>query len=493
MSPTRPTAPLSTTRIVRVALAFAAALALTPALTLRADAAVPTGFADIAEQALPAYVDILVRPKSAGPARPGQQAQGQPPQGPFDQFFRDFFDQVPQPGQERNVGSQGSGFIIDKTGFIVTNNHVIEDADQITVIMHDGTRLVAKLLATDDRVDLAVLKVEAGRDLPALRWGDSDTARVGDWILAIGNPYGMGGTVTAGIVSARARNIGATQFDDLIQTDASINRGNSGGPLLNVNGEVVGINTVIISPTGGSIGIGFAIPANLAKPIVQQIIEYGRPRRGWLGVRVQTVSDELAQSIGIGRPRGALIGGVTENGPAQAGGIMAGDVVLKFNNREVADTQALPRIVAETAVDATVPVEINRKGEQKTLQVKVGELVEPTAVAALAPAQAVPGNTTEALGMKLTGLTPELRQQYGVATATNGVLVTGVQPQTDAALRRIQPGDVILEVGQKEVQSPEQVVQLLDETRQQNRASVLILLRQRNGDMRFVALSLQQG
>jgi serine protease Do len=476
---------------MRLAVSFAAFLALTPAWS-PAQAAAPVGFADVAEQALPAYVDVLVRPKSAATTRPGQQAQGQPPQGPFDQFFRDFFDQVPQQGQERNIGSQGSGFIIDKSGVIVTNNHVVEDADQITVVMHDGSRLVAKLLATDERADLAVLKVDAGRELPSLRWADSDTARVGDWILAIGNPYGMGGTVTAGIVSARARNIGATQFDNLIQTDASINRGNSGGPLLNANGEVVGINTVIISPTGGSIGIGFAIPSNFARAFVQQIIEYGRPRRGWLGVRVQTVTDELAQSLGLGRPRGALIGGVTDNGPAQMGGIVAGDVVLKFNNRDVEDTNALPRIVAETAVDATVPVEINRKGEQKTLQVKVGELVELAAVAALA-APAAPGNTTEALGMKLTGLTPELRQQYGVAASTTGVLVTGVQPQTDAALRRIQPGDVILEVGQKEVQSPEQVVQLLDETRKQSRGSVLILLRQRNGDMRFVALSLQQG
>ena len=218
MSPSRPTAPHSTSRILRFAVSLAAALALTP-LRGPALAAAPVGFADVAEQALPAYVDVLVRPKSAPTTRPGHQAQGQPPQGPFDQFFRDFFDQVPQQGQERNVGAQGSGFIVDKSGVIVTNNHVVEDADQITIVMHDGVRLVAKLLATDARADLAVLKVDAGRDLPSLRWADSDTARVGDWILAIGNPYGMGGTVTAGIISARARNIGATQFDNLIQTE----------------------------------------------------------------------------------------------------------------------------------------------------------------------------------------------------------------------------------------------------------------------------------
>ena len=478
-------------RAFGLASIFTATIVLSPLVAEPALALPVQGFADIAEQALPAYVDVQVRQKVA--ARAGQAQQGQQPGGPFDQFFRDFFDQLPdQQTQGRAAQSQGSGFIIDKAGYIVTNNHVVEGADQVTIVMHDGSRLVAKVIGTDERADLAVLKVEAGRELPALRWGDSNTARVGDWILAIGNPYGLGGTLTAGIVSARSRNIGATQYDDFIQTDAAINRGNSGGPLLDVNGEVVGVTVAIYSPTGASVGIGFSIPSNQARQIVEQIVEFGRPRRGWLGVRVQPVPDDVAQRLGVGGARGVVVGSVTTDGPAYKAGIQQGDVVLTLDGREVADVEALQRIAAQTRVDATIDVQLVRNGEQKTVKLKVGELTE-TAVAALTPPAAGPGNTTEALGMSLTGLTPELRQQYGVATGTNGVLVTGVQPQTDAALRRIQPGDVILEVGQTEVQSPEQLVQLLDQTRTQNRNSVLILLRQRNGDMRFVALSLERG
>lgn len=487
---------ISGSRALAVVASIGAVGAAVPVFVPPSIAAAPIGFADVADQTLPAYVDVLVRQRVA--ARPGapQAQQQQQPGGPFDQFFRDFFDQLPNNNQqpaERAVNSQGSGFIIDKAGYVVTNNHVVAEADEVTIVMHDGTRLLAKILGRDERADLAVLKVEAGRELPALRWGDSNTARVGDWILAIGNPYGMGGTVTAGIISARARNINAGPYDDFIQTDASINRGNSGGPLLNSSGEVVGINTAIYSPNGASVGIGFSIPANMARPIVQQIIEFGRPRRGWLGVRVQTVTDEMALSLGLGRARGALIGGVSEGGPAAAGGILPNDIVLKFAGRDVADMQALPRIVAETQVDATVDVQVVRqiagKSETKDLRVKVGELTE-AAVAALTPAAPAAAPSKESLGMSLTSLTAELRQQYGVAAETKGVLVTGVTAQTDAALRRIQPGDVIIEVGQQEVQSPEQVQQMIDLTKAQNRNSVLILLRQRNGDMRFVALSL---
>lgn len=465
------------------------ALLLAPA-PLRA--ATPQGFADVVEVALPAYVDIVVRSRVAVRANP--QAQQQQQQGPFDQFFRDFFDQVPNAAvpNERSVNSQGSGFIIDKSGLVVTNNHVVDGAAGVTVILHDGTRLAATVLGRDQRGDLAVLKIDAGRELPFLRWGNSDTARIGDWVLALGNPLGQGRSLSVGIISGRSRNIGATEYDDLIQTDAAINRGNSGGPLLNASGEVVGVNIAILSPSGNSIGIGFSIPANMAKPIVQQIAEFGRPRRGWLGVRVQSVSEELAQNLGIGRPRGALIGNVSEGGPASTGGILAGDVVLRFAGKDVADMAALPRIVAETPVDTTVDVLVARKDGEKQLKVKVGELTD-TAVAALTPPPPPAGNRTEALGMSITALTPELRQQYGVATSTKGVLVTGVTAQTDAALRRIQPGDVIIEVGQKEVQSPEQVLQIVEQTRAENRGSVLILLRQRNGEMRFVALSLERG
>lgn len=483
-------------RSLSLVAALAAGIVFAPLAAQEVHAAGPVGFADVAEQALPAYVDVLVRQRVAVRAPQGGPQQQQP-QGPFDQFFRDFFDQVPnnQPAQpqDRSVNSFGAGFIIDKSEIIVTNNHVVAEATDVTIILHDGTNLAAKVLGRDALGDVAVLKVEAGRELPALRWGNSDTARIGDWVLAVGNPLGQGGSVSVGIISARARNIGATQYDDLIQTDAAINRGNSGGPLLNGNGEVIGINVAILSPTGGSIGIGYAVPSNMAKPIVQQIVDFGRPRRGWLGVRVQAVTDEIAQAVGLGRARGALIGGVSADGPAGKAGIQTGDVVVKFAGKEVADMQALPRIVAETPVDATVDVTLVRRGETREVKVKVGELTE-TAVAALAPPPPqTPRNATETLGMSLTALTPELRRQYNITDDTKGVLITGVTAQTDAALRRIQPGDVILEVGQQEVQSPEQVLQVVEQTRARNRGSVLILLRQRNGDMRFVALSLERG
>ena len=450
------------------------------------------GFADIADRAMPAYVDITTTQQLAA----AQQPQGTQTQGPFDQFFQDFFNRVPNaPQTGRTVTSEGSGFIIDKSGIIVTNNHVIADADQVYVIMHDGSRVPAQILGKDERADLAVLKINLGHDVPFVEWGDSDKARIGDWIIAIGNPYGLGSTITAGIISARARNINAGPYDDFIQTDASINRGNSGGPLMNTRGEVIGINTAIFSPTGASIGIGFSIPANLAKPIVNQIVEFGRPRRGWLGIRVQTVSDDMARSMGFTASRGALISGITTDGPAAKGGILPGDVVLQFDGRDIADMNMLPKVVAETAVDKTAKVQIWRKGALQSLDVKVGELADPQ-LAALTPAApngANVGPTTGALGMSLAQLTPELRKQFGVDADADGVLVAAVAASTDAAARRIQPGDVILEVAQKEVHSPEDVLKALDDSRKQNKTSVLILVKPKDGDIRFVALSLAQG
>ena len=445
------------------------------------------GFADVAAKALPAYVDIATT-QTVAANRPGPEG------GPFDEFFRDFFDRFPnQDGQSRQVQAEGSGFIVDPSGIVVTNNHVIDGAEHVTVILHDGTQLEATVLGVDDRADLAVLKVDAGHDLPYLSWGDSDLARVGDWTVAIGNPFGLGGTMTAGIISARARNINAGPYDDFIQTDASINRGNSGGPLINTEGEVIGINTAIFSPTGASIGLGFAIPANLARPIINQIVEFGHPRRGWLGVRIQTVTPDLAESLGLDRARGALIAGVSPAGPAGEAGIVEGDVILRFDNKDVADMRTLPRVVAEAEVDSMVPVELWRDGRLETVRVRVGELTE-VVVAALAD-QPQPGlaQGPEILGMTLSPLTSELRQEYGLEGSDEGVLVTGVTAQTTAAERSIRPGDVILEVAQQQVRTPEEVANLVEESRQSNRSTVLVLLRKSDGDLRWVALSLARG
>ena len=485
-------APFKPTPLGASARALAAGLGAAAIVTLTfapgAGAISPEdGFAAIAAKAMPAYVDIATT-QTVVANRPGPEG------GPFDEFFRDFFDRFPnQGGQSRQVQAEGSGFLIDPSGIVVTNNHVIDGAEQVRVILQDGTALDAVVLGVDDRADLAVLKVDAGHDLPYLPWGDSDLAYVGDWTVAIGNPFGLGGTMTAGIISARARNINAGPYDDFIQTDASINRGNSGGPLINVDGKVIGINTAIFSPTGASIGLGFAIPSNLARPIINQIIEYGRPRRGWLGVRIQTVTEDLAQGLGLDSARGALIAGVSPDGPAGAAGIEPGDVILRFNGNDITDVRRLPRVVAEAEVDSTVPVELWRDGELKTVDVRVGELTE-VVVAALAD-QPEPGigQGPEILGMTLTALTPDLREEYGLEGNDQGVLVTGVAAQTAAAQRSIRPGDVILEVAQQEVRTPEEVSELVEQSRQLNRSTVLVLLRKSDGDLRWVALSLGRG
>ena len=319
-----------------------------------------------------------------------------PPGSPFEEFFKDFFERQ-RPGGNgdndeggnrptRRVFSLGSGFVVDPSGIVITNNHVIAEADEITVIFSDNTRRKAEVLGRDAKTDLAVLqlKQEPGDgELPFVTLGDSDKSRVGDWVMAIGNPFGLGGSVTAGIISARSRNINAGPYDDFIQTDASINRGNSGGPLFNMDGEVIGVNTAIFSPSGGSVGIGFSIASNLAKPVIEQLREYGKTRRGWLGVRIQPVTDEIAESLALDEPRGALVASVFEPGPAAEAGFEPGDVILKFDGQEVPIVRALPRIVAETGIGKAVAVEVWRKGKMVTLSVKIGELKEDE-VAALA-------------------------------------------------------------------------------------------------------------
>ena len=475
-----------------------------------------SGFADLAEKLLPAVVNIsttqVVRGGGPGggggggegqqsrrgqqnPQGPGPQGRGAPevpqfpPGSPFEELFKDYLD------RPRSVQSLGSGFIIDSTGYVVTNNHVIADADEIKVRLHDNTELTAKLVGRDKEVDIAVLKVESSKPLPSVKFGDSEKARVGDWVVAIGNPFGLGGTVTVGIVSARGREIGG-RYDDYLQTDASINRGNSGGPMFNLAGEVIGINTAIYSPTGNSVGIGFAVPSAIAANAVAQLRQYGRMRRGWLGVKIQTVTDEFAESLGLDKAKGALIAGVTEQGPAEAGKVLSGDVVIRFDGREVAEMRMLPRIVAETPVDKLVDVVVWRKGREVSLKIKLGELPDDDQVAALTrdrPASPSPPQspvaTVDALGLSLSALTPELRKQFGLAERTKGVLIAKINDRSSAAERDLQPGDVIVEVAQEEVSDPAQVLKKINEAKAAGRKSVLVMV-ERKGEQRFVGLSV---
>ena len=464
------------------------------------------GFADLAERLSPAVVNISTTQTVRQERNPQQQQgpQGErrrgpevpqfPPGSPFEEFFREFFDRQGRPdAPPRRTQSLGSGFVIDSSGYVVTNNHVIAEADEIKVILNDDTQLAAKVIGRDPKTDLAVLKVEPSKPLTAVKFGNSDQTRVGDWVVAIGNPFGLGGTVTAGIVSARARDINAGPYDDFIQTDASINRGNSGGPMFNLAGEVIGINTAIYSPSGGSVGIGFAIPANLAKPVIDQLRTVGKVRRGWLGVQIQSVTDEIAESLGLNKARGALVARVTENSPAAKGKIESGDVVLKFDGKDVTEMRRLPRYVAETPVDKTVKVEVHRKGKSMMLDVTIGELDESEQVAA-APrggrGQTNSGPTVDALGMSLSAITPELRERYEVAEKTKGVLITKVSEGTPAAERGLRPGDVIVEIDQEEVTSPAQVAQKVKDARTAGKKKSILVMIERQGEQRFVGLSL---
>jgi serine protease Do len=416
----------------------------------------------------------------------------------LDQLFKQFLDRQ-QGGDQpkpRKATSLGSGFVIDPDGFIVTNNHVIENADAITVIMHDNQEYKAKLIGTDEKTDLALLKIETGKPLPFVAWGDSDAMRIGDWILAIGNPFGLGGTVTAGIVSARQRDINAGPYDDFLQTDASINRGNSGGPMFNMDGQVVGINSAIYSPSGGSVGIGFAIPSNLAKPIIDQIRQYGHPRRGWIGVRIQSVSAELAEGLHLPDAKGALIASVTASGPAEQAGIQQGDVVLKFDGKDVSEMRGLPRIVAETPVAKTVEVVVWRKGKQISITAKVGEYPENDAEAsAAAPppdqptATATQGGRIDSLGIDLAAIDEKSRAKFGLTNDTEGVLVVKVDQSGPAAEKDIRPGDVIVEVDQKAVKAPGDVQDRV-KSAQDNGYRVVTLLVNRKGDFQLVAVKI---
>jgi serine protease Do len=477
----------------------AAAAAVALALSLTGPAAGQSrpadGFADLAERLQPGVVNISstqkVKAQSGGGGRggPGPEMPQFPPGSPFEEFFKEFFDRNRNGGGgvPRKVQSLGSGFVVDAKGFVVTNNHVIADADEITVTLHDGTKLEATVKGRDQKTDLAVLQVKSTKDLATLTWGDSDRTRVGDWVLAIGNPLGLGGTVTAGIVSARNRNIEAGPYDDFIQTDASINKGNSGGPLFNMKGEVVGINTAIYSPSGGSIGIGFAIPANLAKNIVAQLTDIGKTQRGWLGVRIQTVTDELAESLGLKEAKGALVAGVSPEGPAAKAGIEAGDIIVKFDGKDINEMRSLPRQVAETRVGASVEVQVLRKGKTQKFSVKLGELEEGEQQASLQTDKPT-AKPVDALGMSLSRLTPDLREKFELKGDVKGVVVTDVEAGSEASEKGLRAGTVILEVDQEEVNSPADVSKKIKEAQDKKKKSVLLFVQRRGGDRNFVPL-----
>ena len=466
------------------------------AIAAPAQARGPEGIADVAEQVIDAVVNVST--KQSVDMNAGSMPD-LPPGSPFEEFFEEFFKNRgkngAQPQVPRRVNSLGSGFIIDPAGLVVTNNHVIADSDEVNVILNDGTTLKAEIVGRDTKTDLALLRVHSDRPLKAVKFGDSDKLRLGEWVIAIGNPFSLGGTVTAGIVSARNRDINSGPYDNYIQTDAAINRGNSGGPLFNLNGEVIGVNTAIISPSGGSIGIGFAVPSKTVVPVIDQLREYKEVRRGWLGVRIQQVTDDIAEKLNIKPPHGALVAGVEEKGPAKPAGIAPGDVIVKFDGKEVKEMRDLPRIVADTPVGKDVEVVVVREGKEETRTVKLGRLEDAgEKQAALTPKEATPeskSSVQRTLGIDVAGLSPELRTKNKIKDEVKGLLITGIDPNSPAAEKRLAPGMVITEVDQQPVSTPAEFKSRIDKLKKEGKKLVMLLVVSPDGDPSIVVLGIQ--
>ncbi len=467
-------------------------LALVLAQTVATEAQMrgaPESFADLAERVSPAVVNITTSTTVAGSTgmRPIV-----PEGSPFEEFFRDFLDRAPgggdQPQRQRRSQALGSGFVISEDGYIVTNNHVIEGADEIRIEFFEGGELTATLVGTDPTTDIALLKVESDRPLPFVPFGDSETSRVGDWVVAMGNPLGQGFSVSAGIISARGRALQGS-YDDYIQTDAAINRGNSGGPLFNMAGEVIGVNTAILSPTGGSIGIGFAMSSAVVTRVVEQLREFGETRRGWLGVRIQDLTPEIAEAIGLDDVAGALVTDVPD-GPGKDAGIESGDVILSFDGGDVANTRDLVRRVGNADVGKAVRVVVFRDGRTQTLRVTLGrrELAE-AGMPAGEEDEVIPAEE-EVLGMTVAVLTPDLREELGLPAGSEGLLVRMVEEDSEAYSKGLRAGDLITEAGQQRVTSLADLNARLEEAREAGRRSLLLLIR-RGGEPRFVALSIE--
>jgi serine protease Do len=448
--------------------------------------------APLADHVLPAVVNISVQlNQQAAIQQEGDTSNGGlpgfPSGTPFDQFLRRFFQNpLQQPNPQEKVVALGSGFIIDPRGYIVTNNHVVANADKVTVIFQDHSSHPAKVVGRDVRTDLALLKIETKKPLPYVTWGDSTKVRVGDWVVAVGNPFGLGGTVTAGIVSALGRNINEGPYDDFLQIDAPINRGNSGGPTFDLSGQVVGINTAIYSPSGGSVGIGFAIPSNTAKYVTGELEAHGKVAWGWLGVAIQKVTPAIAKSLGLSQPEGALVASVIPDSPAAEAGVKAGDVIIKADDHDIDNVHDLPRLVAETPIGTKLPLTVVRDGENKALVADIGEM--PAKLASAESTTGVPSATASALGMQLAPLGPQLRSELKIGKDVNGVVVTSVANNSPVASLGIQVGDVIMSVDQKPVTMPQQAAAAL---RQAAKSGNVLLLIDRNGTTQFVGLSIQ--
>ncbi len=470
-------------------------------------------FAPLVKRVLPAVVNISVTEQS-GPEMMGysgrdqelRQFRGMPDQfrgSPFEDFMRRFFDnnggdddsgtpgpfsEGPGDGGAKRI-ALGSGFIVDPSGIVVTNNHVVAKSSKVEVVLQDNSRYPARILGRDPRTDLAVLKIKADKPLPYVALGDSSAAQVGDWVIAVGNPFGLGGSVTTGIISARGRDIHSGQFDDYLQIDAPINRGNSGGPTFNANGEVIGINTAIYSPNGGSVGIGFAVPSNVAKNVVEQIEKSGKVSRGWLGVQIQEVTPAIAASLGLGDEGGALVANVTPNSPASRAGLKQGDVILSFDNADLKKMRDLPRLVSNAQPEAPAPITVWRNGQRKELRVTLGEMPDNLQTASARGSELGEEQGAEALGMRFGALTPDLRRQMRVGRDVQGVVVTGIDRNSPAELFGVSRGDVLVSINQEPVRDPDEAAQTLRKIANSPQKNALLLLN-RNGTSRYVGVTL---
>jgi serine protease Do len=455
-----------------------------------------TPFVDLFAQLTGRLVGSVVNVSTQTAARTASPAQETPQNSPgrtLDEVFREFLGEKPAPGGPgTRVASLGSGFIIDPSGLIVTNHHVIANAQQITVTLSDETVLPAQIVGRDPITDLALLKVEPKTSLPAVTWGDSGKARPGDWVLTIGNPFGLGGSVAAGIISAVARDIHSSPYDDYLQTDAAMNRGNSGGPMFNTAGEVIGINTVIYSPSGGSIGIGFALPSALARPIIEQLRTAGKVERGWIGARVQPMTEDLAETVGLDKSRGAMIAAIDPGSPAAQAKLQPGDVILGYDGQPIERSRLLPRMIAATPPNKPVKLTFWRDGKEYEVEMKTAALdpnrpVPPPPE----PEKPKPPATVDAFGLKLAKITPELRKQFSLPDGTKGAVITEVPPNSAGAAQGLRPGDVVVAIGQAPLAGPEQVPQLAAAAKKGNQKRVLVRVEQREGNIRFVALPIE--
>ncbi len=480
-----------------IGLALAQPILVAPAAARDA----PESFADLVDKLMPTVVNITTTQNIPQQGQRLRDMPQLPPGSPFEELFKEFFDRKGGEQQQRRGTSLGSGFIIDGEGYVITNNHVIQGAEDITVILRDDTQLKAKLIGADARVDLAVLKVDppGKKPLPAIKFGDSDKIRVGDWVVAIGNPFGLGHSVTAGIISARGRSLSNESLDDYLQTDAAINKGNSGGPLFNTEGEVIGVNTAIYSPSGTNAGLAFSIPSNIVKQAADQLREFGKIRRGWIGVSYQSVTDDIADSFGLDRARGVLVANVVADGPAAKAGLKRNDIILSFAGTDVPDLRRFPRFVANARVGNTVDIVVWRGGKEVPLKLKIGEQeeAEKTNVSAQGTApgkkpadqdQAVT-SSIEQLGLTIQKISDQLREKYGLSDGAKGVVVTKVAADSPAAEKQLQAGDLILEVDQKPVTTPQEVTEIVAKLQAQKKRSVLLFV-ERQGDPRFAALRL---